>query len=56
MVDSRPAEPGHGAAPLITGWLEQTTGTYAAPMYAILIILLIGIASYLVLVRKKFAP
>ena len=44
------------AAPLITGWLKHATGGYAAPMHAIWIVLLIGIASYLILVRRKYAP
>jgi ACS family D-galactonate transporter-like MFS transporter len=44
------------AAPLLTGWLKQTTGTYAAPMQAIWVFLIIGIACYLFLVRKRYAP
>ena len=44
------------AAPLITGWLKQTTGGYAAPMHAIWIVLLIGIAAYVILVRAKYSP
>lgn len=44
------------AAPLITGWLKHATGGYAAPMHAIWIVLLAGIASYLILVRRKYAP
>ena len=40
------------AAPLLTGWLKEQTGGYQAPMQAIWIILIIGIASYLILVRS----
>jgi ACS family D-galactonate transporter-like MFS transporter len=39
------------AAPLITGWLKQISGGYRAPMQAIWIVLLVGVASYLLLVR-----
>jgi MFS family permease len=44
------------AAPLITGWLKHATGTYAAPMHAIWIVLLTGVASYVILVRGKYFP
>jgi MFS family permease len=40
-------------APIITGWLVQTTGSYTAPMQTILVILLIGISSYVFLIRPK---
>jgi len=43
-------------APLATGWLKQRTGSYEAPMQAILIILLVGIAAYVFLVREKYVP
>jgi MFS-type transporter involved in bile tolerance (Atg22 family) len=43
-------------APLLTGWLKESTGSYAAPMQAIWLFLLIGIGSYAFLVRPKFAP
>ncbi len=43
-------------APLLTGWLKQTTGSYEAPMQAIWIFLLAGVASYVFLVRQKYAP
>ena len=39
-----------------TAWLVERTGGYAAPMQAIWFFLLLGIAAYLVLVRKKYAP
>ena len=43
-------------APLLTGWLIQTTGSYTAPMQVIWVFLLAGVASYLFLVRRKYAP
>ncbi|HEX4230938.1 MAG TPA: MFS transporter [Bryobacteraceae bacterium] len=39
------------AAPILTGWLKQASGGYRAPMQAIWIVLLLGIASYVFLVR-----
>ncbi len=41
------------AAPLLTGWLKQTTGSYEAPMAAVGVFLAIGICSYLFLVRER---
>jgi MFS family permease len=43
-------------APLLTGWLKQRTGSYKAPMQAIWFFLLAGVASYVFLVREKYAP
>lgn len=43
-------------APLLTGWLKQTTGTYEAPMAFIFGLLLLGIGSYVFLVREKYVP
>lgn len=43
-------------APILTGWLIQTTGKYDAPMQAIWFFLVLGIAAYLFLVRQKYAP
>jgi len=43
-------------APILTAWLVERTGGYTAPMQAIWFFLLLGIAAYLVLVRKKYAP
>jgi nitrate/nitrite transporter NarK len=43
-------------APVITGWLKQVTGSYEAPMQAIWFFLLLGIASYIFLVREKDSP
>jgi MFS family permease len=39
-------------APIVTGGLKQLTGSYAAPMLAVLIVLLIGVGSYGVLVKQ----
>lgn len=41
------------AAPILTGWLKEKSGGYQVPMQAIWIILLIGIASYVILVRPQ---
>ena len=43
-------------APLLTGWLKQTTGSYEAPMQAIWFFLIAGIAAYVFLVREKYVP
>ncbi|MBV8551333.1 MAG: MFS transporter [Acidobacteriaceae bacterium] len=43
-------------APILTGWLKQASGGYEAPMAVNLGFLLLGIASYLFLVRRKYAP
>ena len=43
-------------APIVTGWLKQQTGSYEAPMKAIWIVLVVGILSYLTMVREKYAP
>lgn len=43
------------AAPLITGWLKQSTGGYLAPMAAVCLILLAGLATFLLLVRREYA-
>jgi MFS family permease len=43
-------------APLLTAWLKTAFGSYTAPMQAIWIFLIIGIGSYLFLVRSKYAP
>lgn len=39
------------AAPLLTGWLKQSSGGYRAPMQAIWVVLFMGVVSYLFLVR-----
>jgi ACS family D-galactonate transporter-like MFS transporter len=43
-------------APILTGWLKQTSGNYQAPMQAIWFFLVVGVLSYLVMVREKYAP
>ena len=43
-------------APIVTGRLIALTGCYEAPMIAILVILMTGIAAYIFLVRPKYAP
>lgn len=42
-------------APIMTGWLKQITGSYTAPMQAIWVVLLAGVSSYLLLVRRNAA-
>ena len=41
------------AAPILTGWLIERTGSYVAPMQAIAVLLLIGAASYALLVKPS---
>jgi ACS family D-galactonate transporter-like MFS transporter len=41
------------AAPIITGWLKEVSGSYAVPMQTIGIFLLIGVWAYLYLVRAQ---
>jgi MFS transporter, ACS family, D-galactonate transporter len=43
-------------APILTGRLIALTGSYEAPMQAVLALLAIGIAAYIFLVRPKYAP
>ncbi len=43
-------------APILTGWLKEQTGSYEAPMRAIWFFLVLGVLSYLILVREKYAP
>jgi len=43
-------------APILTGWLKETTGSYDAPMQAIWFFLILGILAYVFLVREKYAP
>ncbi|MGH9572717.1 MAG: MFS transporter, partial [Candidatus Acidiferrales bacterium] len=44
------------AAPIVTGWLLQKTGSYQAPMIAIVVVLVVGVLSYLLMIREKYAP
>ncbi|MBI3210887.1 MAG: MFS transporter [Candidatus Solibacter usitatus] len=43
-------------APYFTGWLKETTGSYLAPMYAVGVLLLVGIGAYTWMVEAKYAP
>ena len=43
-------------APIVTGRLVALTGSYEAPMQAVLILLACGIAAYVFLVRPEYAP
>ena len=43
-------------APILTSWLLQETGTYEAPMIMILVVLVIGVLSYVFMVRENYAP
>ena len=40
-------------APILTGWLKQVTGSYQAPMFAVLIVLILGVFSYGFLVKQE---
>ncbi|HJT41868.1 MAG TPA: MFS transporter [Rhizomicrobium sp.] len=42
-------------APILTGRLIESTGSYDAPMQAILVFLALGICAYLFLVREKYS-
>ncbi len=42
--------------PLLTAYLRRTTGGWEAPLIAVFVFLLVGIASYVFLVRKEYAP
>jgi len=43
-------------APLLSGWLKQTSGGYAAPMQAIFFFLVLGALTCIVLLRAEWAP
>ena len=43
-------------APILTGWLVDATGKFDAPIDALVVVIVIGIAAYLLLVRPKYAP
>ncbi len=43
-------------APWLTGWMIQKTGSFDTPIKAVGVWLMLGIASYLFLVRRRFAP
>jgi MFS transporter, ACS family, D-galactonate transporter len=42
--------------PILSGWLLQTTGGYAAPMLAILFFLVLGAVTCIVLLRPEWSP
>jgi ACS family D-galactonate transporter-like MFS transporter len=42
--------------PLLTSYLRKTTGGWDAPLIAVFIFLLLGVASYVFLVRKEYQP
>lgn len=44
------------AAPIISGWLLQTTGSYTAPMQVINFFLVLGLVTCIVVLREKWAP
>jgi MFS transporter, ACS family, D-galactonate transporter len=43
-------------APIMTGWLKAVTGSYAAPMYMVGGLLLVGVLAYVFMVHAKYAP
>ncbi len=43
-------------APILTGWLVDATGKFDAPIEAVAVVIVIGIAAYLFLVRETYAP
>lgn len=45
-----------GVSASLSGWLLHTSGSYALPMQAIFIFLLVGAASTIILFRRKWAP
>jgi hypothetical protein len=44
------------SSPWITGWLIDTTGSFDSPIKLIGFWLVLGVACYLVLVRRRYAP
>jgi MFS transporter, ACS family, D-galactonate transporter len=43
-------------APILSGWLLHTSGGYTVPMQVIFVVLLIGAASCLLMLRREWAP
>lgn len=43
-------------APIVTGWLKYTTGSYNAPIYMVGALLIVGVVAYIFLVRPEYAP
>jgi MFS transporter, ACS family, D-galactonate transporter len=44
------------AAPIVSGWLLDTTGSYTAPMQVIFVFLIIGALTTFFLLQEKWAP
>jgi len=44
------------AAPIVSGWLLDTTGSYTAPMQVIFVVLVIGALTTFFLLQEKWAP
>jgi len=44
------------AGPLLSGWLLQTTGSYTAPMEAVLFFLVLDAGACIVLLREQWVP
>lgn len=44
------------AAPIVTGWLKESMGTYHGASYMILGVLMMGVVAYVFLVREENAP
>ena len=43
-------------APILTGWLLKETGSYDAPMFTILVVLVVGVLSYIFMIKREYAP
>jgi MFS transporter, ACS family, D-galactonate transporter len=43
-------------APILTGWLKQRTGTYESSMVVVGGLLVVGVAAYFTLMRRRYAP
>jgi ACS family D-galactonate transporter-like MFS transporter len=43
-------------APILTGWLIETTGGYQGAIIAVLIFLGLGVTMYLTVIQRKYAP
>jgi MFS transporter, ACS family, D-galactonate transporter len=43
-------------APILSGWLLEKTGSYQAPMMAVLVALALGVVCYLFMIKEEYAP
>jgi MFS-type transporter involved in bile tolerance (Atg22 family) len=43
------------AAPLLTGWLKQTTGSYTAAFAVVCALLVTGVLAYVFLVKERYS-